>query len=255
MTARSRASAISTAGNYGMFLRAAGQPYPEVAIDETHEHHHSASLDTAKAASALPSPTKSPTKISRTATPTARHQHTRNATPPTATAAARRPASTATAKPRTASNLTGPSTLSAAARDLHSTFVNSTATAHTPHQSYLDHCSTFSSRLTTRTISHHQRPRPAARQPSTTTKQTPAARRISTTLKQPQPQTLLCRNSRLLPLQQTTLTLLKMMKIIQRCSAIICSLFQACYFARCFAHSHCVQQRLPLAKLKIYRQR
>ncbi|KAH0130429.1 hypothetical protein KCU66_g3622, partial [Aureobasidium melanogenum] len=175
--------------NYGMFLRAAGVSH---ILSRPSTRPTSITLppalDTAKAASALPSPTKSPTKISRTATPTAA-QHTRNATPPTATAAARRPASTATVKPRTASNLTGPSTTLSAAARRSSTVPssNSTATAHTPRNP-ASTTAPASSRLTTRTISTTRGLTPAARQSSTTAKQTPAARRISTAPKHPQPQ-------------------------------------------------------------------
>ncbi|KAG9842424.1 hypothetical protein KCU98_g5537, partial [Aureobasidium melanogenum] len=170
--------------NHGMFLRAAGVSH----IVRPTTITIPPALDTAKAASALPSPTKSPSKISRTATPTAA-QHTRNATPPTATAAARRPASTAPAKPRTASNLTGPSTLSTAAR--RSSTVpssNSTATAQTPRNP-ASTTAPASSRLTARTISTTRGlTTPAARQSSTTAKQTPATRRVSTAPKQPQTQ-------------------------------------------------------------------
>ncbi|KAK6002396.1 hypothetical protein QM012_002034 [Aureobasidium pullulans] len=177
--------------NYGMFLRAAGVSR---ILSRPSTRPTSISippaLDTAKVASALPSPTKSPSKISRTATPSAA-QPTRNATPPTATNPARRPLSTttATAKPRTASNLTGPSTLSAAAR--RSSAVPSsgpTATAQTPRNPATTAAPASSRLTTTRTISTTRGLNPAARQSSTTAKQTPAARRISNPPKQPQPQ-------------------------------------------------------------------
>ncbi|KAH0270746.1 hypothetical protein KCU91_g7872, partial [Aureobasidium melanogenum] len=178
--------------NYGMFLRAAGVSRI-LSRPSTRPTSISVppALDTAKAASALPSPTKSPTKITRTATPSTA-QHTRNPTPPTAANTARRPLSTATAtataKPRTASNLSGPSTLSAAARRTSTVPPsNSTATAQTPRNP----ASTTvpaSSRLTTRTISTTRGLTPAARQSSIAAKQTPAARRTSTLPKQPQTQ-------------------------------------------------------------------
>ncbi|KAI4717705.1 hypothetical protein E4T48_06101 [Aureobasidium sp. EXF-10727] len=174
--------------NYGMFLRAAGVSR---IVSRPSTRPTSINLppplDTAKAASALPSPTKSPTKISRTATPAAA-QPTRNATPPTATTAARRPLSTATTKPRTASNLSGPSALSAAARRSSTVpSANSTTTAQTPRNPSST-AAPASSRLTTRTISTTRGLTPAARQPSTATKQTPVARRVSSAPRQPQPQ-------------------------------------------------------------------
>ncbi|KAI4846161.1 hypothetical protein E4T44_05214, partial [Aureobasidium sp. EXF-8845] len=139
-------------------------------------------------ASALPSPTKSPTKLIRTATPSAIHS-TRNPTPPTASApAARRPLVAATAKPRTTSNLTPASTLSAAAR--RSSTVpssNPTTTAQTPRNPPST-AAPPSSRLTTRTTSTAARGlTPAVRQPSTATRPPPAARRLSSAPRQPHP--------------------------------------------------------------------
>ena len=175
--------------NYGMFLRAAGvsRIVSRPATRPTSINLPPA-LDTARAASALPSPTKSPTKLARTATPSIA-QPTRNPTPPTATPAARRPLSTATPKPRTASNLNASSALSAAAR--RSSVVpssNSATTAQTPRNPQ-SAAVPASSRLTARTTSTTTRGlTSAARQPSTATKQPPAARRVSSAPRQPQPQ-------------------------------------------------------------------
>jgi dynactin 1 len=177
--------------NHGMFLRAAGVSsivsHPPVSRP-TSINLPPPTLDTAKAASALPSPTKSPTKLIRTATPSAT-QSTRNPTPPTAsTPAARRPLVAATAKPRTASNLAAASTLSAAAR--RSSTVpssNPTTLAQTPRNP-ASTAAPASSRLTTRTTSTAARGlTPAVRQPSTATRPPPAARRLSSAPRQPQP--------------------------------------------------------------------
>jgi dynactin 1 len=178
--------------NHGMFLRAAGVSsivsLPPVTRPTSINLPPPPALDTAKAASALPSPIKSPTKLIRTATPSAT-QPTRNPTPPAAaTPAARRPLVAATAKPRTASNLTAASTLSAAAR--RSSTVpssNPTATAQTPRNP-ASSAAPASSRLTARTTSTAARGlTPAVRQPSTATRPTPVARRVSSAPRQPQP--------------------------------------------------------------------
>ncbi|THW69203.1 hypothetical protein D6D25_01051 [Aureobasidium pullulans] len=174
--------------NHGMFLRAQGvsrivsRPTTRPASINLGQ----ARLADTKATSALPSPTKSPTKLVRTATPTA-SQPTRNATPPTTTTA-RRPVSTATAKPRTASNLSGPSTLSAAARRTSTVPPsNASTTAQTPRTSGST-AAPSSSRLTARNVSTARGLTPATKQPPAPIRQTPAARRVSSAPKQPQPQ-------------------------------------------------------------------
>jgi dynactin 1 len=176
--------------NHGMFLRAAGvsRIVSHPTTRPTSINLPPPALDTAKAASALPSPTKSPTKFLRTATPSATPS-TQNAAPPAATPTARRPLAAAAVKPRTASNLNATSTLSAAAR--RSSTVpssNPTTTAQTPRNP-ASTTAPASSRLTARTASTAARGlTPAARLPSTTARPPPAARRVSSTPRQPQPQ-------------------------------------------------------------------
>jgi dynactin 1 len=176
--------------NHGMFLRAAGvsRIVSHPATRPTSINLPPPALDTAKAASALPSPTKSPTKFLRTATPSATPS-THNAAPPATTPSARRPLAAATVKPRTASNLNATSTLSAAAR--RSSTVpssNPTTTAQTPRNP-ASTTAPASSRLTARAASTAARGlTPAARLPSTTARPPPAARRVSSTPRQPQPQ-------------------------------------------------------------------
>jgi dynactin 1 len=176
--------------NHGMFLRAAGvsRIVSHPTTRPTSINLPPPALDTAKAASALPSPTKSPTKFLRTATPSATPS-TQNAAPPAATPTARRPLAAAAVKPRTASNLNATSTLSAAAR--RSSTVpssNPTTTAQTPRNP-ASTTAPASSRLTARAASTAARGlTPAARLPSTTARPPPAARRVSSTPRQPQPQ-------------------------------------------------------------------
>lgn len=177
------------APNHGMFLRAQGVGRIVSRPNSTRPTslglpppRPPQSLDASKpaASSALPSPTKSPTKLAHTATPPP-SAASRTATPPTA----RRPLSTVTAKPRTTSNLTGPP--STASR--RSSTVPSATPAHTPRTTS-GTTAPPSSRLTARTASARQ---PLAPPTTTTTtrqpppsRQTPAVRRVSSNTKPPQ---------------------------------------------------------------------
>ncbi|KAI5238161.1 hypothetical protein E4T43_07616 [Aureobasidium subglaciale] len=176
--------------NHGMFLRVQGvsrivsRPTTRPTSSNLGQTRPP-SLDTAKAASALPSPTKSPTKLTLTATPATAPL----ATAPSTATAARRALSTATTKPRTASNLSSHSSSSAAARRSSTVpSTNPSNTAQTPRASGTT-AAPPSSRLTTRTISTTRGLTPATRQPPIALRQTPAARRVSSTPRQPQQDT------------------------------------------------------------------
>lgn len=169
--------------NHGMFLRAAGVSRI-VSRPSTRPSSlaqvRPPSLDTSRAASALPSPTKSPTKIARTATPSTSQPPDPPATANTANPA-RRPLSTAAAKPRTTSNLSGPSSQSRRSSTVPSSV--SSTTAQTPRTSTAT--AAPSSRLTHRPASARQPLAPPSTRQPISARQTPATRRVSSAQKPP----------------------------------------------------------------------